>query len=113
MFTRIGYNIARYCTGNMSRLRYCTHVSAGIVLFCFITDAHRYGAWYGCGVSYILPYALPLICLVFLFPVAYAGGIIIRGYVGQSYRDVFRGLGLLLLVSAIVALDWIKSLINL
>ena len=113
MFTRIGYSIARYCIGDMSRLRYYTHVSGGIVLFCFITDAHRYGAWYGVGVSYVLPYALPLICLALLSPTAYACGRILRGYVRGSAAEVFRGIGLILLMSGLIALDWLKSVINL
>ena len=113
MSTRTGYNLARYCTGDMSRLRYYAHVSAGVILFCFITDAHRYGAWYGIGVSYVLPYALPLICLAFLFPAAYACGRILRGYVRGSAAEVFRGIGLILIMSAGIALDWLKSVINL
>lgn len=113
MFTRIGYKIAHYCTGDMSRLRYFAHVSAGLILFCFITDAHRYGAWYGVGVSYVLPYALPLICLVLLSPAAYACGRILRGYVRGSAAEVFRGIALILLMSAGIALDWLKSAINL
>jgi hypothetical protein len=111
MFTRIGYKIGQYCTGDMFRLRYFAHMSAGLILFCFITDAHRYGAWYGIGVSYVLPYALPLICLAFAFPVAYACGRILRGYVRGSAGEVFRGIGLILIMSAGIALDWLKGII--
>ena len=108
-----GKQIAAYCCTDMPRLRYWADMSAGIVLFCFITDAHRYGAWYGVGVSYVLPYALPLICLALACPAAYACARILRGYVRGSAAEVFRGIALILLMSAGIALDWLKSVINL
>lgn len=108
-----GKQIAAYCCTDMPRLRYWADMSAGIVLFCFITDAHRYGAWYGVGVSYVLPYALPLICLALACPAAYACARILRGYVRGSAAEVFRGIGLILLMSGLIALDWLKGIINL
>jgi len=41
--------------------------SAAILLFLFVTDLHRYGAWYFGNATYIKPYWFQFVCLLWGF----------------------------------------------